>query len=984
MSGMRTLARIGGSPRVTVTLAAVFCCALTLRLVMLHTYAPAGPWVAALTLTDAEMGRQLLSGRGWVANASVIEQATKAQETQPTMVDLERFLPVDDTKPDALVTQGTAHSPGYAIWFAISYWLGGSVRYVHSQVMQAVLDASACLLVFGIGRRVWSSTVGLIAAGLYALSAPHAFLANLTVAASTDSFWFLTVAYGAVRSWEAAAAGRRPWAGAAIITAGAFCGAAMNSTSLVLPAAVTGMTLVAALLDRRALRITPYVIAAQLAVFLLLTPWALRNERLFGQFSPVRGGFWQVAFASWGELPNPWGLGFDDKYYWNWIEEECDGCDSGQQAEMTRRYILSSVVTSPGYIDHMVRLVTSRLPRLLGIAEVSGGIYHEGTAPALRSGLRTFLQAADYAVPVVAGLVIIGFVFVVMRPDARAAATLALTPSIFLIGFSLVFFVELRKTMPAYGALMILAAIAVTEISRRGRATTVAALVVLLVQPSFVYADIIGGGQMHTAVVKPDGTVWSWGLNMFGQLGDGRRGNTILEGVQAVGLSNAVAVATGASHTVVLRKDGSVWAWGDNFWGELGNGRRRVGDVPAPVPGLPRIVAVAAGYLHSLALAEDGTLWGWGDNHHGQLGVASPAWILNPIQIPGLPAVASIDAGFFHSAAIDRSGRVLTWGLNNAGQLGDGTLVTRSTPSTIASIADAAAISGGQLHTLLLKKDGSIWSWGGNTFGQLGRSSTGRRDPNPAAIASLTGVTAIAAGEDHSLALTADQHVWAWGDNLYGQVADGTWEMRGQPVRVRALEPVIGIASGEAHVIAMNAEGTLFTWGFGSEGQLGDNTIIRRRAEPRSLSAVAVVPGPDFESPDFTAVAPTEGTWMAPVVKAANGGFLVKGTAETPTAYVIAAAAVTAGPNEAFKEFAARGTVNNGCVTVGIQQSNRWVFYKNYSQPGPFTLTWLPPASGAYAVVVAHCLPEDENRNDFEIAHLGWFSTVVKERTRTR
>lgn len=123
---------------------------------------------------------------------------------------------------------------------------------------------------------------------------------------------------------------------------------------------------------------------------------------------------------------------------------------------------------------------------------------------------------------------------------------------------------------------------------------------------------------------------------------------------------------------------------------------------------------------------------------------------------------------------------------------------------------------------------------------------------------------------------------------------------------------------------------------------------------------------------------------MAPVVKAANGGFVIKGKAESPTAYVIAAAAVTAGPNEGFKEFAARGTVNNGCVTVGIQQGNRWIFYKNYSQPGPFTLTWMPPASGSYAVVVAHCLPEGEDRNDFEVRHLGWFSTVVKERTRTR
>lgn len=962
-----------------VALIAIVIIAFGFRMWLLRSYSPAGPWVASLTLTDAEMGRNLLAGRGWVSNQEVIDQATRAQEGQPTMVDLERFLPTDDAKPGVLVTQGTAHSPGYSIWFAISYWLGGHVRYGYSQLMQALLDASACLLVFAIGRRVWSSAAGLAAAALYALSPAHAFLANLTVAASTDSFWFLAVAYGALRGWNAVEEGRRPWAGALIVAAASLCGAAMNSTSLVLPSVVSGVAIVAALFDRRALRLAPYVVSAQLLVALLLTPWALRNEQLFGQFSPVRGGFWQVAYASWGELPNPWGLGFDDKYYWNWIEENCPGCDSGRQAAKTRDFILSGVVKSPGFADHMARLVVSRLPRLLEVAKIPGGVFTDTGSPRATTALRTVLGASGFAVPVAAVLVIVGFGFVLARRESRAAALLAVGPSIFLIVFSLVFFVELRKTVPAYGCLLVFAGVAITELVRRARPALAVLVIAVLVHPPSLQAQVAAGGQMHAAVVKPDGTVWSWGINTFGQLGDGRMGNTILEGVQAIGFGDATAVAAGGNHTLALRKDGTVWAWGDNFWGELGDGTRRTRDVPAPVPGLPPIVAIAAGYLHSMALAADGTVWAWGDNHYGQLGSEAPAWSYRPARVEGLQGIASIHAGFFHSLAIDRSGRVLAWGQNTSGQLGDGTRQSHAAPAAVALITDAATISAGQLHTLLLRRDGTVWSWGGNVFGQLGRVTPTRLDASPGLVLGLADVTAIAAGEDHSLGLTRDRQVWAWGDNLYGQVADGTWDARDRPTKVVGLGPATGIATGHAHALAITEKGTIFTWGFGNEGELGDNVILRRRAVPAAVTAVALVPGPDFDSAAFHPITPAAGTWLAPIVEASGGVFTINGKADTSTGYVIATQATTAGPDEPMKALAARGTVVDGCVTVGVQRDNQWVFYKNYALPGPFTMTWEPPASGAYVIVVAHCLPEGRLKNNFEVSHLGWFSNTTRQ-----
>ena len=170
--------------RTLAALIALYAVAIGFRLWMLESFKPAAPWVGALTLADAEMGRNLLAGRGWVANIDMIDKANRAQEGHPTMVDLQELLPVDDAKPDVLVTVGSAHSPGYSLWFALSYWLGGDYRYVYSQRMQALLDATACLLLFGIGRRVWSTTAGWFAAVWYALSPANAFLANLTVAAA--------------------------------------------------------------------------------------------------------------------------------------------------------------------------------------------------------------------------------------------------------------------------------------------------------------------------------------------------------------------------------------------------------------------------------------------------------------------------------------------------------------------------------------------------------------------------------------------------------------------------------------------------------------------------------------------------------------------------------------------------------------------------------------------------------------------------------
>jgi len=415
------------------------------------------------------MGRNLLAGRGWVGNREMLEQATRAQHDRRMMIDLADLPEVDRTHPAEFMPSRSPHSPGYSTWFAISYWLGGSARYRYSQRMQAALDAFACVLLFAIGCELWTFGAGVTAALIYALWPAPAFLANLTVAAATDGFWFIAVAYGALRAWRDIRGGRAPYRGATIVGVAALCGACMNSTSFVLPFAVACMSLIVTTFDRRAVRLFGYMVAVQIVVAALLMPWALRNQRLYGQFTFVRGSFWQLAWAAFGELPNPWGLGFDDKNYWNWIEENCASCNPGEEQQFTRDYILRRVVPSIAFGTHLGRLVMLRAPRLFAVAERPDGVFNPADPEPVREALNAVFRATDVFVPVLFGLALVGSAILIARRDSRASLLIGLGPTIFLTVFSLLFYVELRKTMPGLGFLCVPAGVAVVRLGGMAR-----------------------------------------------------------------------------------------------------------------------------------------------------------------------------------------------------------------------------------------------------------------------------------------------------------------------------------------------------------------------------------------------------------------------------------------------------------------------------------------------------------------------------------
>ena len=304
------------------------------------------------------------------------------------------------------------------------------------------------------------------------------------------------------------------------------------------------------------------------------------------------------------------------------------------------------------------------------------------------------------------------------------------------------------------------------------------------------YATSVSAGLEFSMAVDNSGNIWAWGSNTFGQIGDGTTIDrwTPVQVSQAGGLTGVTAVSAGYTHAVALRNDGTVWTWGDNSSGQLGNGTTTGRATPIQVNGLSSVIAIAAGYDHTIVLKKDGTIWTWGGNSYGQLGNGSHTASYTPIQA-GLSGVSAIAAGYQFTAvvridAINFSGLVFTWGINDRGQLGYGTTTNNPNPGQVAGVSGIVSVACGYQHTVLAKTDGTVWAWGANSNGQLGLGTT-TDSYIPAQTAGLVNVDSAAAGQSHTVAVKTDRSIWAWGGNSFGQVGDGTTIDRWTPVQVQ-------------------------------------------------------------------------------------------------------------------------------------------------------------------------------------------------------
>ena len=332
----------------------------------------------------------------------------------------------------------------------------------------------------------------------------------------------------------------------------------------------------------------------------------------------------------------------------------------------------------------------------------------------------------------------------------------------------------------------------------------------------------VAGGYGHSLALKDDGTVWSWGMNNKGQLGDGTTTQRLTP-VQVSGLSGITSIAANTYQSFALKNDGTVWAWGDNGYGQLGDGTTTDRLTPVQVSGLSGITSINAGTFHSLALKNDGTVWAWGDNGYGQLGDGTTTQQLTPVQVSGLSGVTNIHTGYNNSFASKSDGTTWAWGWNNSGQLGDGTTTTTSTAVQVSNISNITSITGGYGYSIALKNDGTVWSWGENSVGQLGDGTTTNRS-TAVQVLGLSSVTSIATGVYYSIALKNDGTTWTWGLNFAGQLGDGTTTDRSTPMQVSSISGVTTIAAGFYHSLVIKSDGIAWSWGQNSYGQIGDGT----------------------------------------------------------------------------------------------------------------------------------------------------------------
>ncbi len=335
----------------------------------------------------------------------------------------------------------------------------------------------------------------------------------------------------------------------------------------------------------------------------------------------------------------------------------------------------------------------------------------------------------------------------------------------------------------------------------------------------------VGGGAAHSLGLRADGSLLAWGDNRNGELG---RGSVSGDGApEAVaGLTGVAAFAAGSQHTLAIRSDGSVFAWGHAEFGKLGTGRADNESRAAPIGGFNAPVRfVAAGRRSSMAIAAPGSYWSWGLSHHGD-GLGDIRFA--PSQIAGHAfvrvAIGGDSASYAHNLGLRSDGTVWAWGRNSWGELGFNSVGSAIEPQPVTGVSQVIAVAAGSNHSLALTADGTVYAWGRNDAGQAGTGSLSTRERAPLRVVLPGIVVGIAAGQHHSMALLSDGRVFVWGENAEGQLGNGTALAAPTPAAVTGLgaSPIVSIGAGERHSLALDRDGNVWAWGANDRKQLGN------------------------------------------------------------------------------------------------------------------------------------------------------------------
>jgi alpha-tubulin suppressor-like RCC1 family protein len=376
---------------------------------------------------------------------------------------------------------------------------------------------------------------------------------------------------------------------------------------------------------------------------------------------------------------------------------------------------------------------------------------------------------------------------------------------------------------------------------------------------SSISITALWGGARSAIILKSDGTVWTFGVNncgalgvgVCGKLGDGtiisRSAPIQVHGPGNIGyLTSITAIMAGEHENYAIKSDGTLWAWGGNFVGQLGDGTFTNTVTPVQVSGLISVTMLGGRGYHNLAVTADGKVWAWGWNSRGQLGnngVGSPSCPLSgvcsnvPVQVIGITNPLTVTGGGFFSLALMPDHTLHAWGANEHGQLADGSTTDRLVPVHASSIlSNVVQVSAGWKHAVALTADGKVWTWGDNNEGAIGNGVTSTIGvTTPFQVPGLSNVIGVSAGDRFTGILKADGTVWTWGalhhDTQYGQLGTGVFAGSASPVKVTGLTNVILYSARDYHNLAVKADGSLWAWGSGDQGELG-NCAFQHSALP--------------------------------------------------------------------------------------------------------------------------------------------------------
>jgi alpha-tubulin suppressor-like RCC1 family protein len=383
-------------------------------------------------------------------------------------------------------------------------------------------------------------------------------------------------------------------------------------------------------------------------------------------------------------------------------------------------------------------------------------------------------------------------------------------------------------------------------VSRRHVLTVVLCLLTVLAVPAraatpMTWSSVSTGSGDATCAIRSDGTLWCWGHNFGGMLGDGtdvHRGAPVRVG----DARNWASVSPGTTHTCATRIDGSLWCWGGNTYGQLG-----LGDAGTSTPRPARVgtapwASVSTSSQASCAIRTDRSLWCWGSNANHMLGDGTGTDRWSPTRI-GTQTWAAVDLGASHTCGIRTDRTLWCWGFGLRGELGIGpNQRSRTVPVQVGTAATWTALATTQDHTCAVDTGHALWCWGGNEAGRLGDGTVVDRDV-PVRAGAGTSWASVAAGMNHTCAVTTDGRTRCWGENDNGELGDGTTVSSSGPVTVNADLTTRTVVAGLRYSCALTTAGRLWCWGDNVGGLLGDGTFVPSTSVP---SAVRVGDGTDW------------------------------------------------------------------------------------------------------------------------------------------